>query len=521
MSNRRKLRPGPYKLRLRESATAVVEEPTTPVVEAPRRTPIVLHETWSEARTESVGDGSRQLVQVIDAGWGSSGYYAPEVLAEAGRKRAFPAGTHMYLDHPTESEDLERPERSVRDLAAVLTTDATYDPARRALVAEARVFADYAPLINEKREHIGLSIRANGISEYGEAEGRRGVVVKEITEAVSVDYVTKAGRGGKVLALLESNRAALREAATLGGWLESRLHLTLTQYADDMYGDGRLSRDERISLSSAIGDALQVWTARVEADAPQLFQRDLYDEPATETAVIESTAVAGPDPEPAPEPSPTPEPADTGTPVSDGTSPDAPNPTESEDPDMSGTQTGTPVTAGTATAAEAPTVSAEARVEIATARLGEAQSRITALEAQVATLTAERDTATGELRRMRNVESARGVCASALATHADLPDATRNRIVEAVTRTVPTTQTGEVDTTALTAEISRQVEAEKAYIASIREAAGEGTPTGLGSTTSTSVAVDLGAFQDQLTARFAGFGLNESAAKAAAKGRVL
>ncbi|MDG4792001.1 hypothetical protein O7626_40005 [Micromonospora sp. WMMD1102] len=519
MSNRRKLRPGAYKVRLRESAAVLgppadVAASSETVIEGSQPTPIVLHETWTEARTEPTADGARQLVQIIDAGWGSSGFYSPDMLAEAGRRRVFAAGTHMYLDHPTESEDHERPERSVRDLAAVLTSDATYDPARRALVAEVRVFADYAPLINEKREHIGLSIRANGVSEYGEAEGRRGVIVKEITEAVSVDYVTKAGRGGKVLALLESTRTNMREARSVGAWLESRLHLALTQLGDDMYGDGRLTRDERITLSSAIGDALQVWTARVEADAPQLFTRDLYDEPTQAVEVNESTT-----PEAAVEPATDPEPAVSGAPVTDGPEPAAPNYPPMEAPEMSGTQTGpAPGTAGTATAAEAPTVSAEARVEIVTAQLGEAQSRITALEAQNAALTSERDTARTELRRMRNVEAARGVCANALDTHTDLPSATRNRIVEAVTRDVPVTTTGDVDTAALTAAISRHVEAEQAYIAQIREAAGEGTPTGLGGSTPSTVA-DVGQFQQQLADRFAGFGLTESAAFAAAKGR--
>jgi hypothetical protein len=529
VSNRRKLRPGAYKVRLRESAAVL--DPPAEVTAASPLTPVMLHETFAEARTESVGDGSRQLVQIIDAGWGASGHYSPDVLAEAGRQRVFAAGTQMFLDHPTESEDHERPERSVRDLAAVLTSDAVYDPARRALVAEARVFADYAPLIREKAEHIGLSIRANGISEYGEADGRRGVIVKEITEAVSVDYVTKAGRGGKVLALLESARTNMREARSVGAWLESRLHLALTQLGDEMYGDGRLTREERITLSSAIGDGLQAWTARVEQDAPQLFQRDLYDNPEpAATAVAEAATTSDGTPagpasgaaadSPPPATTPDPVPAVPATDVTDGTRPAAPNHlTESEDPDMSGTQTGpAPGTAGTATAAEAPTVSAEARVEIVTAQLGEAQSRITALEAQNATLTAERDTAQGELRRLRNVEAARGVCAAALATHTDLPEPTRARITEAVTRDVPTSQTGEVDTAALTAAISRHVEAEQAYIASIREAAGEGTPTGLGGSTPTGGA-DLAAFQTTVAARFAALGLNESAAKTAATGR--
>src|SRR5690606_16191627 len=133
--------------------------------------------------------------------------------------------------------------------------------------------------------------------------------------------------------------------------------------------------EERITLSAAIGDGLQAWTARVEADAPQLFSRDLYDDPAQVTTEVSESTPTEPAPDAVPAsapaaPTPDPEPAVSGAPVTDGPEPAAPNhPTESEDPDMSGTQTGpAPGTAGTATAAEAPTVSAEARVEIVTAQ---------------------------------------------------------------------------------------------------------------------------------------------------------
>jgi hypothetical protein len=484
---------------------------------------VAIHEAVGVERGAQPG---RLLVQLIKAGWNTSKtrYYPAAMLerdAHVARR-----GTLNFVDHATESQDAERPEGSLKDLASVQVTDAYWDPGRQALMAEVRLFAPWREAILDMADHIGMSIRADGMGEVGEAEGYTGLIVNSLTTMHSVDYVTRPGAGGGIVAVLESDRASLKEAATLGGWLESRLHLALTQYADDMYGDGRLTRDERITLSGAIGDALQVWTARVEQDAPQLFTRDLYSDPEpTSAAVAESDTTPPPEPDPTPvvepeAPPPDPVPAVPATDVTDGAEPAAPtNPTESEDP-MSGTQTGTPpVTAGTATAAEAPTISAEARVEIAAAQLAEAQSRITALESQNATLTSERDAANGELRRMRNVEAARGVCTSALATHTDLADPTRNRITEAVTRDVPTTATGEVDTTALTAAIGRHVESERTYIASIREAAGEGTPTGLGNSTPTNTA-DLGAFQGAVANRLQGFGLSEAAAKSAAVGRV-
>jgi hypothetical protein len=71
----------------------------------------------------------------------------------------------------------------------------------------------------------------------------------------------------------------LQEARNTGEWLESRLHLMFTEIADGMFGDGRLTRDERIALSSAIGGALDAFRLKVEEVAAQLYTRDPYAEP--------------------------------------------------------------------------------------------------------------------------------------------------------------------------------------------------------------------------------------------------
>ncbi|WP_346007286.1 hypothetical protein [Janibacter terrae] len=161
--------------------------------------------------TESPTPG-RISLQLIDAGWGSSGYYSPQVLENAANEQVFPAGTHIFFDHPSESERHDRPERSVRDLAAVLDEDATY--ADGALVAEAKVIGPYRDLITDPvfMESVGMSIRAAADTTVGEAEGRKGTIVTQLIEGVSVDLVTRAGRGGRILAAVESARAQVREA---------------------------------------------------------------------------------------------------------------------------------------------------------------------------------------------------------------------------------------------------------------------------------------------------------------------
>lgn len=166
-----------------------------------------------EADSDKAG---RLLVQLISPGWGSSGYYSPKVLENAATAKVFPAGTHMFFDHPSESERHDRPERSVRDLASVLTEDARWDTDLGALVAETQVIGPYRDLLTDDTfiENVGTSIVAYADTTVGEAEGRKGTIITELVESQSVDYVTRAGRGGRVLAVLESARANVDEAAT-------------------------------------------------------------------------------------------------------------------------------------------------------------------------------------------------------------------------------------------------------------------------------------------------------------------
>ena len=70
--------------------------------------------------TEAKFEKGRATVTVIKAGFNSSEdrYYPADML-----KRDFKVfeGMKMYADHPTEQEDKDRPERSIRDWVATLT----------------------------------------------------------------------------------------------------------------------------------------------------------------------------------------------------------------------------------------------------------------------------------------------------------------------------------------------------------------------------------------------------------------
>lgn len=155
-----------------------------------------LRESFSP-EASSLGDG-KYRIRIIVPGQGSSGIYTAENLAESAP--LFEAGTEMFIDHPTESEEWERPERSIRDYAGVFLEDATVGE-DGALYTVCKVFSGVNELIQDKWEHIGVSINAwcdQPISETG--------IVPVFAGVRSVDFVTAPGAGGAIVDLLESNR---------------------------------------------------------------------------------------------------------------------------------------------------------------------------------------------------------------------------------------------------------------------------------------------------------------------------
>ena len=141
------------------------------------------------------------LVRIIDEGEGSSAIYTREALQRA-VGRHFAAGTHMYLDHAPDSRRGVHGERSVRDLASVLTTDAYYSD-DGALVAEAQALPGYEATLEALAPHVGLSISAVAEVDPPTTPGGK-PIVSQFLAVESVDWVVKAGRGGKVMAILES-----------------------------------------------------------------------------------------------------------------------------------------------------------------------------------------------------------------------------------------------------------------------------------------------------------------------------
>ena len=143
-------------------------------------------------------DGAgRYRIRIIAPGRGSSGMYTAPNLAESAP--LFVPGTHMFFDHQTMTEDWERPERSVRDLAGVFESAAEIMP-DGSLEADIRVYPSVNGIIRERWADIGVSINGWSVEEIG-PDG----VVPPLAGIQSVDFVTRAGAKGAVLEVLESD----------------------------------------------------------------------------------------------------------------------------------------------------------------------------------------------------------------------------------------------------------------------------------------------------------------------------
>ena len=171
-----------------------------------------LNETMAAGFSVDTRGTGRFLVKIIDVGEGSSAEYTEEALRDAEARRVFPAGTHMYIDHAGDGRRGPHGERSIKDLASVLTSDARYDENERALVAESEAMDGYQDTLKSLAPHVGLSISATAEVEPPTRPGGKPVVSRFLA-AESVDWVARAGRGGQVLSILESAGVAVAEAA--------------------------------------------------------------------------------------------------------------------------------------------------------------------------------------------------------------------------------------------------------------------------------------------------------------------
>ena len=163
------------------------------------------------------------------------------VLIEAGtnlhKKRHYPdstieeaapifTGMKMYVNHPTATQDRERPERDLRDwVSTIVESFAAKSPATGRTQAIGKV-AIHDAWLRERlkdpvaRQHIGLSINTGGKVSSGKVNGQEMQIVEKIIPAkqngpASVDWVTEAGARGRVSRLLKESAAVNKESKTM------------------------------------------------------------------------------------------------------------------------------------------------------------------------------------------------------------------------------------------------------------------------------------------------------------------
>lgn len=420
------------------SLTATVSQP-----EEGHAMPKQITEAAPLSVAASTGGAGTIPIVLITPGWGSSGYYPAKVLENAAKAGVFGQGLHLYLDHPGEAERYDRPERSVRDLVATLAGDAVWDGTQ--LVGEATPFGAAAEMLSDKEfaSAVGLSIRAYADSTIGEAEGRKGQIITEITEAISVDFVTRAGRGGRVLVeLMESARPEqVVERAVAVGVAEATandIRAALGAALKDSYGG------EKSWVWVRDFDEATVWfeyeTPDVAGTYAETYDLDeqgvvtLSGSPVEVRARTEYVPVA-----PAAESAPN-VPAPAGRPT--------PTPKSQED------------TMGTIQVDEAEH-----------GRLTEAAGRVTALESERAQAIAERDEAREALAVERRTAAAARIVDESNTGFTALER--RGLLAE-----LPVTAEGALDVDAFTATVTEAA-------AAVAEANGAGRPRGFGATTHT------------------------------------
>ncbi len=153
-------------------------------------------------------------------------YYSADSLKQAVADRIF-EGLPMFIDHPGSYEEQDRPERSVRDMGGWYENIGTGNREDGKLQLESDLVTIPGPstqwirdLFNAalmKRERdpqsqdlVGLSINATGVTDEMDLDGEEWHNVSRFLAGASVDVVTKAGAGGKIVALKEGMERRVR-----------------------------------------------------------------------------------------------------------------------------------------------------------------------------------------------------------------------------------------------------------------------------------------------------------------------
>ena len=212
---------GEFVQRLQDVLQAPPELPGESDKPAPVSVPVVkIGESMGGVSIESIaeGEGGNSLLKIkaviINPGWGNkvdNNFYPAEVLA--GNKDRF-VGAKMYeTDHRDEEKSTRTWVSTITDVmgftddGAPIASVAVHDPD----------FAERVKNLNAAGllEKMECSIYGSARATPGfELDGRKGKRVDEILEISSVDWVTRAGAGGRAIQVEETDKINLQEGGT-------------------------------------------------------------------------------------------------------------------------------------------------------------------------------------------------------------------------------------------------------------------------------------------------------------------
>lgn len=229
--------------------------------------------TNTKLRESTAARKGRALL--ITEGVGSSGTYSAEVLKRDGAT-AFPAGSHLFMNHLGNEESRERNgSRDIRDIIGFTTEAATWDEGDKGLSAGIEIFPHAKEFVESVWGHVGLSVEAAGVvSEDGTVEA----LVYSPLNAVAL--VPVAGRGGKVQGLFE-------------GYKEKCDSISNDE-SEPGKEDPGMKPEEITALAEALAEAMKPsFTAIQEALKPAEVEPKIEDEGEDTATVAEALVESG------------------------------------------------------------------------------------------------------------------------------------------------------------------------------------------------------------------------------------
>lgn len=116
-------------------------------------------------------------------------------------------GAAVYIDHPTYSEELDRPERSLRDLAGVIS-DARFDSFQvgseniEGVGGTIRLASTASWVVDMYREGIAGAMSIVALADGAYTDNGEVFVIQNVAAVPSVDFVTRASARGQIVKVL-------------------------------------------------------------------------------------------------------------------------------------------------------------------------------------------------------------------------------------------------------------------------------------------------------------------------------